>query len=128
MNVEGCTALVTGANRGLGRALAGMLVQRGARKVYAAARDPTAITDSRLTPVRLDVTSKEDISAAAAACSDVNVLINNAGAMLGSPALADDAEAALGIEFAVNVAAPESIEREMQAEWRKSLIASGSAP
>ena len=103
MNVEGCTALVTGANRGLGRTLAGMLVQRGARKVYAGARDPTAITDSRLTPVQLDVTSKEDISAAAAACSDVNVLINNAGVMLGSPALADDAEAALRVEFAVNV-------------------------
>jgi NAD(P)-dependent dehydrogenase (short-subunit alcohol dehydrogenase family) len=65
MNVEGCTALITGANRGLGRALAGMLVQRGARKVYAAARDPTAITDLRLTPVRLDVTAKDDISAAA---------------------------------------------------------------
>ena len=46
MNVEGCTALITGANRGLGHALAGMLVQRGARKVYVAARDPTAIADS----------------------------------------------------------------------------------
>ena len=94
MNVEGCTALVTGANRGPGRALAGMLVQRGARKVYADARDPTAITDSRLTLVWLDVTSKEDISAAAAARSDVNVLINNAGDMPGSPALVDDAETA----------------------------------
>ena len=61
MNVEGCTALITGANRGLGRALAGMLVQRGARKVCAAARNPTAITDSRLTPVQLDVTAKDDI-------------------------------------------------------------------
>jgi NAD(P)-dependent dehydrogenase (short-subunit alcohol dehydrogenase family) len=57
MNVEGCTALITGANRRLGRALAGVLVQGGARKVYAAARDPTAITDSRLTPVQLNVTS-----------------------------------------------------------------------
>jgi hypothetical protein len=103
MNVEGNTALIAGANRGLGRALAGMLVQRGARKLYAAARDPTAITDSRLTLVQMDVAAKDDISAAAAACSDVDVLVNNARVMLGSPALADDAEAALCIEFAVNV-------------------------
>jgi NAD(P)-dependent dehydrogenase (short-subunit alcohol dehydrogenase family) len=103
MNVEGCTALIGGANRGLGRALAGMLVQRGARKVHAAARDPTAITDSRLTPVQLDVTPKDHSSAAAAACTDVDVLVNNARVVLGSPALADDAVAALCIEFAVNV-------------------------
>lgn len=103
MDIEGCTALVTGANRGLGRAYAEALLQAGAAKVYAAARDPATITDPRLVPVRLDVTSPSEVEAAARACGDVELLINNAGAMLRSPALAEDAEAALRLEMEVNV-------------------------
>ncbi len=49
MNIEGCVALVTGANRGLGRAYAEALLAGGAAKVYAAARDPSAISDARVT-------------------------------------------------------------------------------
>jgi NAD(P)-dependent dehydrogenase (short-subunit alcohol dehydrogenase family) len=103
MQIEGCVALVTGANRGLGKAYAEALLTGGAAKVYAAARDPAAITNQLLTPLRLDVTSKADIAAAAASCPDVNLLINNAGIMLLSPMLAASAEDSLRREMEVNV-------------------------
>lgn len=103
MNIEGSIALVTGANRGLGKAYAEALLAAGAAKVYAGARDPSTISDQRLTPIRLDVTSQGDIAAAAGACRDVNLLINNAGAMLMTPMLAEGSEAALRREMEVNV-------------------------
>jgi NAD(P)-dependent dehydrogenase (short-subunit alcohol dehydrogenase family) len=103
MNIEGCNALVTGANRGLGRAYAEALLEAGAAKVYAAARDPSTITDPRLIPVRLDVTSLDDVAQAARACSDVNLLINNAGAMLSTTMLDAGAEQALRAELEVNL-------------------------
>jgi len=103
MKIEGSVALVTGANRGLGKAYADALLAAGASKVYAGARDPASIRDPQLTPVKLDVTSKADVAAAAAACGDVNILINNAGAMLRSPMLADGSDAAMRQEMDVNV-------------------------
>ncbi len=103
MNIEGSVALVTGANRGLGKAYAEALLVAGAAKVYAAARDVSTIRDPRLIPVELDVTSALDIAKAASACTDVNILINNAGAMLRSPMLADGSEAAMRREMDVNV-------------------------
>jgi NAD(P)-dependent dehydrogenase (short-subunit alcohol dehydrogenase family) len=103
MQIEGCTALVTGANRGLGQVFTEALISAGAAKVYAAARDPATIHDSRVVPVKLDITSAEDVAAAAAICADVNVLINNAGAMLATPLLVEATEAALRLEMEVNV-------------------------
>jgi NAD(P)-dependent dehydrogenase (short-subunit alcohol dehydrogenase family) len=105
MNIENSVALVTGANRGLGKAYTDALLAAGAAKVYAGARDPAsvAITDTRLVPVKLDVTHDSDVQAAAAACTDVNLLINNAGIMLASPLLAEGSEAALRAEMEVNV-------------------------
>lgn len=85
--IAGTTALVTGANRGLGKAYVHHLLDRGASRIYAAARNPDTIevSDDRIVPIRLDVTHSSDVTAAAAHCGDVAVLVNNAGAMLRHP-------------------------------------------
>jgi NAD(P)-dependent dehydrogenase (short-subunit alcohol dehydrogenase family) len=102
MKIEGCAALVTGANRGLGKAYADALLAAGAAKVYAGARDISLITDKRLIPVKLDITAPSDVAAAAKSCEDVSILINNAGIMLMSPMLADTSDQALRREMEVN--------------------------
>ncbi|WP_029112357.1 SDR family oxidoreductase [Mycobacterium sp. URHB0044] len=78
MNTENVTALVTGANRGLGRRFAKELVERGA-KVYAAARNPETVDIPGVVPIQLDITDPESIRRAAEQAADVNVLVNNAG-------------------------------------------------
>src|SRR2546428_3186852 len=83
--IEGAFALVTGANRGIGRALTEALLTRGVRKVYATARNPEvlrALRDERLVPLRLDVTDVDQIRAAGEAASDVELVFNNAGVAL----------------------------------------------
>ena len=79
MPIEGSVALVTGANRGIGRQLTEQLLARGAAKVYAAARKPETITTPGVVPIRIDITDPASVAAAAAAATDVNLLINNAG-------------------------------------------------
>ncbi|MBB3748884.1 NAD(P)-dependent dehydrogenase (short-subunit alcohol dehydrogenase family) [Mycolicibacterium sp. BK634] len=75
---EQITALVTGANRGLGKQLAAELVSRGA-KVYAAARRPETVDLPGVVPIQLDITDPASVRAAAAIAGDVTVLVNNAG-------------------------------------------------
>ncbi|GHO57441.1 SDR family oxidoreductase [Ktedonobacter robiniae] len=79
MQIEGSIALVTGGNRGLGKAFVQALLDAGASKVYVGARKLIGTDDPRIQPIQLDVTSVEDIEAAAQAYQDVNILINNAG-------------------------------------------------
>ena len=86
MDITGKTALVTGANRGLGRHLAAQLRDRGA-VVYAAARNPATVDLPGVTPLALDVTDPASVAAAAAATSGVAVLINNAGSSTGASLL-----------------------------------------
>lgn len=90
MKIQGSTALVTGANRGLGQAYAKALLAAGAKKVYAAARDPSTVTFAGVVPVKLDITDPAGIAALAAQCGDVDLVINNAGVIGGTPLLADD--------------------------------------
>jgi NAD(P)-dependent dehydrogenase (short-subunit alcohol dehydrogenase family) len=77
------TVLVTGANRGIGQALAAEALARGARRVYAGTRQPLAHPDDRVTPLSLDVTSTAQIQAAAGQVESLDMLINNAGIALG---------------------------------------------
>lgn len=79
MEIKNSVAFVTGANRGLGRHLAAQLLDRGAAKVYAAARNPATVDLPGVVPVRLDVTDPASVAEAAAAAPDVTLLINNAG-------------------------------------------------
>lgn len=87
MKIQGSTVLVTGANRGLGLAFAKALLAAGAAKVYAGARDPATVTLPGVVPIKLDVTNAQDVAAAAALASDVDIVINNAGIIGGTPLL-----------------------------------------
>jgi NAD(P)-dependent dehydrogenase (short-subunit alcohol dehydrogenase family) len=104
MNIEGSVALVTGANRGLGRALVSALVDAGAAKVYAAARDPRTLVAGgpRIVPLALDTTSTQQIEAAAARANDVTLLVNNAGVLTSFNVLRASA-AELDADYRTNV-------------------------
>ncbi|MFT4307406.1 MAG: SDR family NAD(P)-dependent oxidoreductase, partial [Microbacterium sp.] len=92
MNPTGQTALVTGANRGIGRQFVLELLDRGAAKVYATARRPDAIDvdDPRVIPLRLDLLDHDSVVAAAAAAQDVTLLVNNAGISTGAGLVTGD--------------------------------------
>src|SRR5437773_5498584 len=104
MKIEGCVALVTGANRGLGKAIVSALVEAGAAKVYAAARDQRKVSanGSRVVPLSLDVTKPEQIAAAAREASDVTLLINNAG-VLNSFNVLTTSQANIDADFRIHV-------------------------
>ncbi|MFC5787800.1 MULTISPECIES: SDR family oxidoreductase [Streptomyces] len=89
MELKNAVAVVTGANRGLGRHLAAQLVEHGA-KVYAAARRPETVDLPGVTPLRLDVTNQESIREAARIASDATLLINNAGISTGATLVGGD--------------------------------------
>jgi len=82
MNITNKAVLITGANRGIGRALVNEALRRGAKRVYAGARSAFQHADKRVTPLTLDVTSASQIQRAAAEVDSLDVLINNAGIYL----------------------------------------------
>lgn len=105
MQIKGATALVTGANRGIGKAIVDELIARGAKKVYAAARDPQNITaahSSHVEVIALDITDHSAIQAVASKLSDVDLLVNNAGVNRMSAFAASDDISAAREEMEVN--------------------------
>jgi NAD(P)-dependent dehydrogenase (short-subunit alcohol dehydrogenase family) len=106
MQLADATVFITGANRGLGLAFARAALARGARKVYAAARDPATVTLPGVVPIQLDVTNPEHIAAGARDCPDVTLLINNAGIAATGGFLTDASVASAQRHFDTNVFGP----------------------
>jgi NAD(P)-dependent dehydrogenase (short-subunit alcohol dehydrogenase family) len=106
MTLTGKTILITGANRGLGKALVDEALSRGAKRVYAGTRQTLAPVDERVTPLVLDLTDAAQINLAAKTVDSLDVLINNAG-VYGYDDLAD--RAALEQQLAVNLFGPYAV-------------------
>lgn len=108
-DVKNKTVLVTGANRGIGKAILEEALHRGAKKVYAAVRNVNSAEPlvaehgERVVPIRLDLDEPASITAAAKEANDVDVVVNNAGVLKTASALADDAIEALQFEMNANV-------------------------
>ena len=106
MKIKESVVLVTGANRGLGLALAKAALAAGAKKVYGAARDASTVTLPGVTPVQLDVTNPASVAALARDLGDVSILVNNAGISTGSPVVGEGSIDKLRAEFETNVVGP----------------------
>jgi NAD(P)-dependent dehydrogenase (short-subunit alcohol dehydrogenase family) len=107
--IKDSVALVTGANRGIGKAIVEGLLSRGASKVYAAVRNPSSADElvdqygTRVVPIEFDLTRPETIAAAAKTAGDVTLVVNNAGVLRNATPLSEDAIDALQFEMDVNV-------------------------
>jgi NAD(P)-dependent dehydrogenase (short-subunit alcohol dehydrogenase family) len=106
MKLDNATVLITGANRGIGLAFAREALARGARKVYAGARDPATVTLAGVEAIQLDVTRPEDVAAAAQRCGDITLLINNAGIATIGGFLADGSIEAARAQLETNYFGP----------------------
>lgn len=106
MQLDNAIVFITGANRGIGQVFAREALARGARKVYAAARDASSIALPGVEPVALDVTQPDQVAAAAARCGDVTLLVNNAGIAITGDFLAEDAIEAARAQLDVNYFGP----------------------
>jgi NAD(P)-dependent dehydrogenase (short-subunit alcohol dehydrogenase family) len=102
MQLTNATFLITGANRGIGLAFARAALARGARRVYAAARDPASVQLPGVLPIQLDVTDPGQVARAVRDCGDVDVLVNNAGIAVTGGFLQDATLEATRRQFEVN--------------------------
>jgi NAD(P)-dependent dehydrogenase (short-subunit alcohol dehydrogenase family) len=117
MAIAGKTVLVTGANRGIGQALVAEAINRGANRVYAGTRRPSAHPDARVTPMALDVTSAAQVQAAAERVDSLDILINNAGIALNDDLSDRDV---LERHLAVNLFGPYAVTRAFLPQLTRS--------
>jgi NAD(P)-dependent dehydrogenase (short-subunit alcohol dehydrogenase family) len=117
MHIANRTVLITGANRGIGRALVNEALRRGAKRVYAGVRGELQHTDKRVTALSLDVTSASQIRQAAAQIDTLDVLINNAGIALYDNLGEPDA---LEQQLAVNLFGPLNMTRAFLPHLKRS--------
>ena len=110
MNLQDSKALVTGSNRGLGRQFAAQLLERGANKVYATARDPERVQIPGVTPLHLDITDPDSVAGAAAVAGDATLVINNAGISTHT-GLTDGDLAQIELEMDTNFFGPLNVTR-----------------
>ena len=103
MKLQDASVLITGANRGIGLAFAEAALARGARKVYAGVRSPSNLGNWAFVPIKLDVTSDNDVADAARICNDVTLVINNAGIALLGGLLKAGASDTARMQFETNV-------------------------
>ena len=106
MKLDNAVVFITGANRGIGLAFAREALARGARKVYAGARNPASVKLAGVEPIQLDVTNPAEVDAAAARCGDVTLLINNAGIAHFGGFLADGSEESARAQLETNFFGP----------------------
>ena len=110
MDLHGSVAVVTGSNRGLGREFAAQLLERGARKVYATARNPESVQIAGAIPLGLDITDRDSIARAAAIAGDATLIVNNAGISTGT-SLMDGDLARIELELETNFYGPLRVTR-----------------
>jgi NAD(P)-dependent dehydrogenase (short-subunit alcohol dehydrogenase family) len=132
MQLSQAVVLITGANRGLGRALVHTALAAGARRIYAGARDPAQLTaivnaaPDRIIPLALDVTNPQSLEAAAARAADTSVLINNAG-VLASYNLLTSTREQLAEDFAINAFGVLAVTKALLPALERAVAAGGEA-